>query len=368
VTTVSAGALVTILVAGLAALAPGALAAPAPPMTVEVHPASGEVRSYFDFKARPGQSTVAGTLALRNRLRRKVTVLLDPVNGLTASTLGSAYSVRGGAIRGPARWIRLSDRRVELAPRGSAEVDVTVRPSPDVKPGDYLSGIGVQARGTGRESRPRGNVAIASVQRYAVGVLARLPGPRNPLIRFTGAHVEREAAGVTFYLSARNLGNAVLQDVRGRQTITQGERVVARGPMGPGTFVTGTSIEFPVLVPRERASEGSEYRVRALLRYRGGVARLDTLVRFGRGSALRQEEFGGPQASPSGKGFPWFLLAAAGGLALLAFVLIGWLRRRSRDRARIRALEQALASAVAAEASQPDGQPDDRAQDTAPAG
>jgi hypothetical protein len=312
--------------------ASSAVAAPAPPMTVEVHPASGEVRSYFDFEARPGRSAAAGTLVLRNRTRRDVTVLLDPLDGLTANTLGSAYRVRGAAIHGPTGWTDLSDRRIELGPRGKAEVNVKVQPLKNAKPGDYLSGIGVQALGAGKDAKPRGNVAIASIQRYAIGVLVRLPGPRHPLIRFTGARVAREAAGVTFYLSAGNLGNALLQNVHGSQLITQGNRVVARGPLGPGTFVTGTSIDYPVLVPREHAREGSTYRVRANLHYRGRVARLDTLVRFGHGSAVRQEQLGGPDASSSGDGILKYLLAGAAGLALLLLlVFVLWRRRRKRS-------------------------------------
>jgi hypothetical protein len=336
-----------LVVAAVLGSSSGAAAAPAPPMVVEVHPSSGEVKSYFDFQARPGHRARAGTLELRNRLRREVTVLLDPVIGLTASTLGSAYGVRGRAIRGPARWTRLADRRVVLPPRGRAEVEVSVAPPDGAKPGDYLSGIGVQALRGAREEKPKGNVAISSIQRYAVGVLVRLPGARNPLIRFTGARVEREGAGVTFYLSARNPGNVVLQEVRGRQTITEGDRVVARGPLGPGTFVTGTSIDYPVLTPGEHPREGTEYRVRAHLRYRGGIARLDTLVRFGHGSAVRQEEFGGPDASADEGGILGWLLAAAGGLALLVLLLFLLLRRRKRERERMQALEQALAEARA---------------------
>ena len=357
VTTVLAVALVL-------ALAPPAVAAPAPPMVVEVHPASGELKSYFDLAARPGQTVRAGTLELRNRLRREVTVLLDPVAGLTASTLGSAYAVRGRAIRGSARWTKLAKRRVVLPPRGRAEVDVSLQPPDETKPGDYLSGIGVQALGGAREEKPKGNVAIASVQRYAVGLLVRLPGPRHPLVRFTGARVAREGAGVTFYLSARNPGNVLLQDVKGSQTITQGDRVVARGPLGPGTFVTGTSIAYPVITPGEHPREGTEYRVRAHLRYRGGIARLDTLVRFGHASAVRQEELGGPDASSDDGGILGLLLAAAGGLALLGFLLFAWLRRRARQRERVRALEQALADAGI---EQPGLAPtDDVAEKTAP--
>jgi hypothetical protein len=327
---ITVGALVVAAVLGPSS---GAAAAPAPPMIVQVHPASGEVRSYFDFGARPGHTVKAGTLELRNRLRRQVTVLLDPVDGLTASTLGSAYAVRGRAIRGSTRWTRVAKRRVVLAPRGRAEVDVFATPLKGAKPGDYLSGIGVQALGRGHQTRPRGNVAIASIQRYAVGMLVRVPGPRHPLIRFTGARVEREGAGVTFYLSARNKGNVVLQDVKGGHLITEGNRVVSRRSIGPGTFVSGTSIDYPVLTPREHPREGTEYRVRAVLRYRGGVARLDTLVRFGHGSAVRQEQLGGPDAS-SDDGIPGWLLAAAGALALLALAALLfalWGRKRNRS-------------------------------------
>jgi len=325
---------VTTIAAGVLSLASvaAAAAAPAPPMVVQVHPASGEVKSYFDMKARPGQNAAAGTLELRNRLRREVTVLLDPVDGLTASTLGSAYSVRGRPASGPARWTRLSDRRVVLGPRGKAQVDVNVLPPQGAKSGDYLSGIGVQALGSGHETKPKGNVAISSIQRYAVGLLVRVPGPRSPLIRFTGARVAREAAGVTFYLSARNPGNVVLQDVRGKQMVTQGDRVVASGPIGPGTFVTGTSIDYPVLTPREHPQEGTEYRVRAFMRYRGGIARLDTTVRFGHASAVRQEELGGPDASSSDSGILGFLLAGAAGALLLGLALLLFLWRRRRKR------------------------------------
>jgi hypothetical protein len=345
VTIVSVGFLTTFFAAGAVTLTPSAMAAAPPPMIVQVHPASGEVRSYFDFPAKPGKSAAAGTLELRNRLHRKVTVLVDPIDGLTASTLGSAYSVRGRPVHSSARWTRLSDRRIELGPRGRAEVDVNVLPPAGAEPGDYLSGIGVQAAGAGK-SKSNGSLAISSVERYAVGVLVRLPGPRHPLIRFTGARVEQEAAGVTFYLSARNRGNVILQDVKGSQLITRGEQVVAKGPMGPGTFVTGTSIDYPVLVPREQAREGSEYRVRAVLRYRGGIARLDTLVRFGHRSAVRQQQLDGEKKSSSNN-ILGLLLAAGAGAALLGFLVFLLWRRRSRRRSPLRTLEQALASARA---------------------
>lgn len=319
--------LIAIVVAfGLASPAP---AAPPPPMIVEVHPASGGVKSYLDLSARPGTVTKAGTLELRNRLDRQIRVALDRVDGLTASTLGSAYRVRGSKIRGSTRWIRLSARRVTLPPHGRKKVDVVVSPRPNARPGDYLSGIGVQALGKRPKTKTAGNLAIASIQRYAIGVVVRVPGPRHPLIRFTGARVVREPAGVTFFISAGNRGNVILQGVRGQVTITQNKRLVARRPIGPGTFITRTSIAYPLLVAGERPSEGTTYRVRAFMRYGSRTTRLDTRVRFGHRSARQQAEFG-KATSHSGAGFLTVLLAAVAGVAVVAtgaFMLL-WLRAR----------------------------------------
>ena len=119
--------------AGMLTLAPAAPAAPAPPISVNVHPATGAVSSYLDLSAHAGRRTVAGTLELENRLGRRVTVLLDGVDGLTASTLGSAYRLRGSTVHGPTRWIRLSDRRITLQPHGRETVEVSSARGSDVR-------------------------------------------------------------------------------------------------------------------------------------------------------------------------------------------------------------------------------------------
>jgi hypothetical protein len=255
--------------------------------------------------------------------------------------------VRGLSVHGPARWTRLSSRRVVLAPRGNATVVVGALPRGNAGPGDYLSGIGVQALGSPQQARVRGNVAISSVARYAVGLELQLPGPRHPLIHLTGADVRRDPAGVSFSILARNPGNVILQGVHGSALVTQGQRVAARFPLGPGTFVTGTSIAYPIPTPGEHPHQGAVYRVRAVLRYPGGVARLDTRVRFGRADALRQQAFGGPKA-PGGDGFP--VLAVVIAAVALALAALGgsllW-RRRVGVVAPLRSLDDLFVAARA---------------------
>jgi GGDEF domain-containing protein len=125
--------------------------------------------------------------------------------------------------------------------------------------------------------------------------------------------------------------------------------------LGPGTFVSGTSIAYPILAARKMPRQGAVYRVRAWLRYAGGVARLDTLVHFGRAAAVRQQLYGGPPASPGSSGLPTWavvLLSTLAGALLAGAVLFVLARRR---RAGMRRPERALDAAL--QASRESGEP-----------
>jgi Bacterial signalling protein N terminal repeat len=352
-TLIASPALVVIAAATAAAFAPcaagAATPAPAPAITVGVHSASGAPGSYFVLSGKPGATANAGTLEIDNRRAKRVVVRLDPVGALTASTLGSAYTTAGSALSRPAAWTHLQTRQVVLGPHGHANVPVTTAIPAGTAAGDYLSGLSVQALGQERTTRVRGNIAVSSVQRYAVGMLVAVPGPRHSLIQITSARIARDPAGLTFYLHARNAGNAILKNVRGWVLITRGRRVVARTAIGPGTFVTATSIDYPVLVAREQPREGAFYRVRALMRYRGGVARFDNKVSFGHKAAQAQQDFGGPPVTDGRSGIPvWLVVLAFGAAFVVATVALLLFLRRRRTRGplvALRALEAAIAEA-----------------------
>ena len=337
--------IVPAIVAGTLACAPGAFAAAAPPMTVTVSSASGDSGNYFQVRAQPGQTTSAGSLNLQNQTGKQIRVLLDPVRGLTASTLGSAYGLHGTKASGPAGWVVLGKRRVTLAPHGQMHVPVSVRVPSSASPGDYLAGIGVQAAGAGSKVQLKGNVAISSVQRYAIGLDTTLPGPRHPSIKLNGIGLDREPAGVTFSIDARNSGNVILQNVHGVATVSDGDNTVATRKLGPGTFVTGTSIAYPLLVASLHPSQGTSYRVQAVMEYPGGVARIDKVVQFGQTDAMRQQAYGGPKVNSGGGGnhLLLFLLIAAAIAGCLAALEVR--RRRSGEGALRRRLPREIAHA-----------------------
>jgi hypothetical protein len=347
--------------AGALCLAPAARAAISPGVIVVPTPASGPQLSFFKLTAGRGRETVAGTLNIRNPTRRRVQVLMSAVDGRTIDTLGSTYAQPGSRAHRSATWVRLGvgggiggSGAIALGPRRSVSVPVSVAVPARAAAGDYLSGVSVEALDQRAAAVRRNGISIASAVRYAIGVEVSIPGPRNPSIVFTGAELRREPAGVTFLLHARNPGNVILEDVHGGVLVTAGGRTVIAGALGPGTFVSATAIAYPVLTPGEHPRQGTRYRVRAWLQYAGGIARLDTIVMFGRAAALRQQAYGGPRAPSSGGGMAAWLIAliAVLGIALLVglpvLLLLMLRRRRAGVQPALRTLEAALARTRAA--------------------
>ena len=270
-------------------------------------PTSAPGSSYFKLAVRPGSLVRAGSIELRNPTALPVRVIVAVVDGTTLSTLGSGYAPPGSPTHGPTRWLAIGPRTIALRPHASVALPVTVRIPRKAAPGDYLSGVSVEALDQRGQRRASKGVSIASVARYAIGVEVSVPGARLSLIRFTGVRLERQPAGLTFQLLARNLGNSILQGVHGHVLITrEGHTVVSRA-IPAGTFVTNSGISYPVTAFKQVPAQGTSYRVAAYIRYPGGIARLNTTVSFGGRQAMLQHLYGGirPQtqraASPGGR-------------------------------------------------------------------
>jgi hypothetical protein len=322
-------------------------------LLVSLRSGSGRPVSYFRLHARAGERLNAGRIVLANDSARPLRVVLDRVDAQTINTLGSTYRLAGAQTHGSTRWLRLSMHDVTLDPGGQASVAVAVNVSRAAKPEDYLSGVSIEVPARFSSTRTRGTSVLSS-ERIAIGVEILLPGRRHPLLQFTGARVERQPAGLTFLLDARNPGNSILQATHGWARVTRAGRLVAHAAIGPGTFVTGTAIAFPVAAPGQTPTPGTTYQVAALLRYHGGTARLNTTVTFGRAAAVVQQHYGGPAVpQPVPWWRSWQALVLAGSVLLccvgLALVFVVF-RRRRRSRtpaAAIAALDRALASAAA---------------------
>jgi hypothetical protein len=300
----------------------------APSLAVIPRPTSQLGLSYFRLHAEPGANVQAGAVELQNPTARRLRVVLSAVDGETLSTLGSGYAPPGSLRHGSTLWLALGPREVTLPPGARVKVPVSVTIPAAAGPGDYLSGISIEALDQRSQGLAKKGVSIASVERYAIGVEVLIPGARHPQIQFTGASLQRQPAGLTFLLRARNSGNVILQGVHGYVHITRDGHTVVSEVIEPGTFVSGTSITYPAAAMNETATEGTRYQIHARLRYHGGVAGLDTAVTFGHRQALVQGRY--THATPTSHGgTAWWKIAGIAAVllyALLATVLL--LRRR----------------------------------------
>jgi hypothetical protein len=295
-------------------------------LIVMPHPTSHPGLSYFKVSARPGSAVRAGTIELRNPTNRRLRAVLAVVDGETLSTLGSSYSPPGSHPHGSALWLHLGRRSVTLAPGAGVAVPVSLIVPAGAPAGDHLSGVSIEALEQHAQTVRRRGVAIASISRYAIGAEVSLPGPRKRLIKFTGATLKREPAGLTFALLARNSGNTILQGVHGHVTIKRAGRTVVSRPIEAGTFVAHTGIAYPVTAFRQTPPEGTHYRVSAWMRYPGGIARLNTTLTFGHRAAVAQQQYGGPSAG--GGGTAWWKIAGVLAVILYGVVTTALLLRR----------------------------------------
>ena len=147
--------------------------------------AAGPGRNYFKLQVAPGHSASAGAIELRNPTGKTLHVALAAVDGLTLDTLGSAYAPAGSPAHGSTTWLRVGSPSVTLAPGTRVVVPISVAVPGAAAPGDYLSGVSIEALNQKPQHTARGRVSIASVDRYAIGVEVSLPGARRPAIQFT---------------------------------------------------------------------------------------------------------------------------------------------------------------------------------------
>jgi hypothetical protein len=307
--------------------------------------------SWLNVGGRAGRRSEAGRLLVRNAERRPVRVTIDPVRGLTARNLGSAYEVRSPRPSRSARWTRLSARRLTIPARSTRAIDLSFAVPGNARPGEYLSGVAVEARGARSKPTAAARVAVASTMRFVVGTQVNLPGARRPHITLDDVRVERYPAGVTFVARARNDGNTILTDVKGEIVARRHGRTVLRQPIGPGAFISNTELNWDALAPKERPAEGTDYDVTAVLRYNGGVARTTKTVTFGKRQAKTQREYTAPTPGAAARGSGVLPIAIGGGAgALLLAALLAAAARRRRVRpltadAGMRRLEREMATA-----------------------
>ena len=261
------------ILACLAALAAGIVAAPASAasgaatfaLIPEHYDASLRAsKSYFVAATGPGQ-TYENSIRISNLGTRAGTALLYAVDATTGQTSGAVYLDRLKPRKGVGAWVTLGARSVTLAPGQSKIIPVTVHVPAGARPGDHLGGIDAENEAL-TDASGKGARQIRIRHLTIAAVLVQVPGQARAQVDVDGVIAGGQHGYQYVYVHLRNTG-AVATKPTGTLVVSDpsGKQVASR-PLKLDTFVPGTAIDYPVLLP-EKALQPGRYTAKVSLDY-----------------------------------------------------------------------------------------------------
>ncbi len=255
-------ALLGAFAAAPASAAPGAAVFALVPQDYD--PSLNATRSYFVAVAGPG-TTFVNSVRVRNTGTKSGTALLYAVDATTGQTSGAVYLDRSKPRRGVGTWITLGAGSVTLGPGQSQLVPITVHVPAGARPGDHLGGIVAENAALTRSS---GNGALQIKIRHLTIAAVEVQVPGKAATRFdaTGARAGGEHGYQYVYVHLKNLG-ALTTKPTGQLLISGADgKPVATRSLRLDTFLPGTAIDYPVLLPKGALAPG-KYRAAIDLTY-----------------------------------------------------------------------------------------------------
>jgi len=321
-----AGAVAAALAVALVAAAPAA-AAPSGGLSIAAEGTGGGLR----LDGEPG-GMVRGAVRVSNLSRRAMTVRLQAADIGNAANGGADF--RTGTLARAGRWLTLSANEVRLAPRSSRRVGFTARVPAGAAGGSHYAGV-VAIDAADLAPPPARKAAegeqtgtIQRINRMAVPVSIRLPGPVRRSLALSGAALDVRAGQTTLRLGLRPGGTAFLPGARIRLRVVRDGRTVFGHRAGLGQMVPGSAIDYGIPW-RGRPTEG-EYRIVGEIRPEGApVVRIDERVAFTPEIAERLEREGVAVTRSAIPSWIWIVLAAAAVLIVVAPLTAWKLARRS---------------------------------------
>jgi WxL interacting protein linking bacterial and host surfaces len=302
-------------------------------------------QSYFVVKAQPGD-TITNSVRVVNTGTQPGTVLLYPVDATTGRTSGAVYLDGTKPRRDVGSWLTVGTRSLTLAAGKSAVVPVTLHVPATARPGDHLGGV-VAENAAISQASGKGALRIRVRHLTIVGYEVQVPGPAVAAVDVTRVRAVGEGGYQFVDLHLANTG-ALTSKPTGTLVVTASNgKHVASETFKLDTFLPGTAIDYPVLLPKQALAPG-QYKATvtliygaAAIGYRRTAGPTQTITRelpFTVSNAQYHAVFRGapplkaPQAATSNSGGGMSAALIAGiAAALLAFsvLLIVALRRWS---------------------------------------
>jgi Bacterial protein of unknown function (DUF916) len=217
-------------------------------------PSLKATRSYFIAVERPGQ-TYINSIRIRNLGKQTGTALLYAVDATTGQTSGAVYLDSSKPRSGVGAWATLGASSVTLGPGQSRVIPVTVHVPAGARPGDHLGGIVAENEAL-TSSNGKGALRIKIRHLTIAAILVQVPGKAQAKMEIAGVRAGGEHGYQYVYLHLKNAGTVgtkptgslLISDASGKQ--------IASRDLKLDTFLPGTSIDYPVLLPERALSPG----------------------------------------------------------------------------------------------------------------
>ncbi len=327
----------------LAALCVGTVAMGAVPARADELPFGAELppgspyqqTGYYLIDSKPGRSIECEVL-LTNTSNKALTLQLAGVDASTGPYGGVSYETVDEKVDAMGAWIDLDQKQVQLAVNARVIAKFTVNVPADAAPGDHVGGLVamVPTKDEGKTvagGQEAGAVVVVQPRRV-IAVQVVVPGTAEPTLAIDNVVPVARPDAMYLGIQIESTGQLLTQG-HGTIELTDGS---FGGDINLGTFVPGTSIEYPV--KWTQAPEPGDYPAYVKILYdddkrvaewRGTVTVGDTVMKD-----LENRLVGGV---PGAGGMDWIIYAAIiGGIVLLIFIISIWLallvgRRRRRD-------------------------------------
>jgi hypothetical protein len=221
-------------------------------------------QSYFVVKAQPGD-TITNSVRVVNTGVQPGTVLLYPVDATTGRTSGAVYLDGTKPRRDVGSWLTVGTRSLTLGAGQSAVVPVALHVPATARPGDHLGGV-VAENAAVSQGSGKGALRIRVRHLTIVGYEVQVPGPAVAAVDVTRVRAAGEGGyqfvdlhlANTGALTSKPTGTLVVTASNGKQVASQAFKL--------DTFLPGTAIDYPVLLPKQALAPG-RYKAAVTLAY-----------------------------------------------------------------------------------------------------
>ena len=217
----------------------------------------------------PGQ-VLHGAVQVRNLTDREVTVLLQPASIGNASNGNAEYET--AHVSGAGRWLSLQTSRVRLAAHQSERVSYAISVPAGTSGASHYAGIvatdAAELAQASVRGRPAGRTfTFSRINRQAIPVTVRLPGPLSRAISLRSVNVAIQPDGAALMLGLMPSGSDLIQSTRLRLRVQQAGRTLFSYSTTLGQLFPGRPLRYRV--PWNGPSSPGRYEVLGVIQPSG---------------------------------------------------------------------------------------------------